>query len=348
MSGLHDAGRELMPTGTNIVKWLTAGGGLATGGATGPEGSSRRRAVVGPGEPGGRTEEVIANLAVRQHGVVTRRQLIRSGLTRHAIEHRILTGRLRRVHAGVYGVGPILSPRIREMAAVLACEGSVVSHRSAAAMHGIVRPRGVEEPVDLTHVRRLCRRPGIRMHRARLAGDEIARVDSVPTTVPARTLLDLSVAASAREIERALATAEREFPDVRSELSALVERYARMAGARLLRELLGRSAAASFTRSEAEERLLELIRAGGLPDPETNVIVLGYEIDCYWRRARLVVEVDGYEFHRSARAFIGDRKRDSALVAAGIRVLRLSWQQIVNERERTLVQLAQALVQDVG
>jgi len=66
-------------------------------------------------------------------------------------------------------------------------------------------------------------------------------------------------------------------------------------------------------------------------------------VDCYWRKARLVVEVDGHAFHTSRPAFLRDHQRDAALAAAGIHVLRLTWHQIEREKEKTLVQLAQAL-----
>ena len=175
-----------------------------------------------------------------------------------------------------------------------------------------------------------------------LADDEITSIDGLPVTTPARTLLDLAALATAG-VDRALAAAEHRFPDIRDELMKLLERYQTGKGTRALRALITDPDARSFMRSKAEERLRELIKAGGLARPETNVDVCGYEVDCYWRRARLIVEVDGYEFHRSKSAFVRDRKRDSALAAAGIRVLRLSWQQLTQDRDRTLVELALAL-----
>ena len=90
--------------------------------------------------------------------------------------------------------------------------------------------------------------------------------------------------------------------------------------------------------------MLELVRAAGLPRPEMNVMLHGHEVDFLWRDARLVVEVDGYAFHGSRRAFVRDRRRDSVIIAAGMRVLRLTWRQLTRERDRTLAQLAQALV----
>jgi very-short-patch-repair endonuclease len=308
------------------------------------EGGVRSRS--GGAEPGSTpacADQIIFEIAEGQHGLITRRQLLRGGLSRHIVEHRLRTARLRAVHAGVYRVGPVVSRCAREMAAVLACEGSVLSHRSVAPLWRLAGPRDAREPVELTHADRQSRRPGIRMYRSSLATDEITSIDCIPVTSVARTLLDLSRVSSPREIERALAFADREHPAYREELLLLVDRYRSRSGVRRLRQLLASPTSAALTRSEAEDRLLDLIRSGGLPAPRTNVVVHGFQVDCYWKDARLVVEVDGYAWHGSARAFVRDRKRDAALAAAGVQVLRLSWQQLTGERDRTLVQLTRAL-----
>jgi very-short-patch-repair endonuclease len=165
----------------------------------------------------------------------------------------------------------------------------------------------------------------------------------VPVTSAARTIFDLSCVAGPRELEQAVAIAERERLATRDELLAVLDRYAGRAGSRRLRGLLERSAPPALTRSKAEDLLLGLIRDAGLPEPEVNVRLHGYEVDFLWRSARLAIEVDGYAYHSSAHAFVRDRKRGSALAAAGIHVVRLSWYQIADEPRKTLVQLAQAL-----
>jgi very-short-patch-repair endonuclease len=202
------------------------------------------------------------------------------------------------------------------------------------------------EPVDVTLPcgRHCGQRPGIRAHRSDLANDEIARLDGIPITSAARTLLDLSSVATPRELERALAFAERERLVTRALVLSLLNRYPGRRGTRRLRALLDDSATPAFTRSPAEEQLLELIRRSGLPEPEMNIMLYGQEVDCFWRNARLVIEVDGYAYHSSAPAFVTDRQRDSAFAAAGIQVVRLTWQQITEESHRTVVQLAQALL----
>jgi very-short-patch-repair endonuclease len=96
----------------------------------------------------------------------------------------------------------------------------------------------------------------------------------------------------------------------------------------------------TLTRSEAEERLLALVRAARLPPPELNVRVRGHEVDLLWREARLVVEVDGYAYHSGRAAFERDRLRDAELQAKGFTVMRVTWKQIVSEPEALLVRLA--------
>jgi very-short-patch-repair endonuclease len=284
--------------------------------------------------------EVLAELASGQHGVVKRRQLLAAGVSRDVIDGGLHRRELRTVHTGVYQVGPIAGRWAREVAAVLACDG-VVSHRSAAAMRQLVGTWEGPVEISIAPGRRVVR-PEIRVYRSLLAPGDVEDLEGVPVTTLPRTLFDFAAVATTRELERALAAGERADAKLRMLLQRLLARHPTRRGTRILRELLRRGAP-PLTRSEAEELLLELIRSAGLPEPEFNVMVHGYEVDCFWRAARLVVEVDGFAWHGSRGAYVRDRQRDSALAAAGIQVLRLSWQQLTQERDRTLVQLAQAI-----
>jgi very-short-patch-repair endonuclease len=89
--------------------------------------------------------------------------------------------------------------------------------------------------------------------------------------------------------------------------------------------------------------MLDLVRRGGLPEPLTKGRVAGHEVDLLWRSAGLVVEVDGYAWHRGRRAFERDRLRDAELQAAGLRVLRVTWRRIRDQPEALLVTLTRAL-----
>lgn len=295
-------------------------------------------------------DDAILALAIGQHGVVTRRQLVDAGLTRGMVGSRLATGRLRLLHRGVYLLGNLKGPlepgRAREMAAVLACgPDAVVSHRSAAGLWGVLPQPDPPAPVEVTvPARSGNRRPGIRARRsADLPAHEITRLDGVPVTTPARTLRDLSLVVGARDLERAAARLERRGLIGSAGLRGLTALHRGRRGARLLRAAVSDGSGVALTRSAAEERFLDMVRRGGLPRPRTNVVVDGHEVDFLWPREKLVVEVDGFAFHASRRSFESDRRRDAELAAAGMRVVRVTWRQIVGESHGTLVRLAQAL-----
>jgi very-short-patch-repair endonuclease len=291
-------------------------------------------------------DAVIDELAAGQHGVVARAQLCAAGLSARAIDRRVASGRLKVMHRGVYRVGPVPGLRAREMAALLACgAAAVVSHRSAGSVWQILPPRPPQEAVDITVPGIVRRRlSGIRSHRVRtLAPDEVVRVDGVPFTSPGRTLLDLANVLGQGELERAAAQAERLDLITPASVRTLLTAHARHPGSRILWRLFDADSRPAFTRSEAEAQLLGLIRKARLRAPETNVRLSGYEVDFLWAVEKLVVEVDGYAHHSSAGAFARDRRRDATLTAAGFRVVRVTWWDIVNEPEATLVNLEQSL-----
>ena len=291
---------------------------------------------------------IMRSLAARQHGVVARAQLLEAGVAAHIIDHRLARGCIDAVHRGVYRVGPAALPHERELAAVLACGGSaVLSHRSAALLCGLLPDSLGGGPVDVTspggHRTAL---QGVRVHRVScLPADEVTLVEAIPVTVPARTLLDLAGQSGVRELEQAVAQAERAGLAARAELARLATRHPHRPGMRAIRRLLAAGAEPAFTRSEAENRFLALIRKAQLPAPATNAALRGYEVDFLWRAEGLVVEIDGFAFHASSAAFERDRRRDAVLAAAGLRVMRITWRQVSAEPEALLVRLAQALVQ---
>jgi very-short-patch-repair endonuclease len=98
-----------------------------------------------------------------------------------------------------------------------------------------------------------------------------------------------------------------------------------------LRRVLAEGVEPLLTRSELERLFLELCRDADLPVPSVNAVVLGYEVDAVWPHRKLVVELDGYGFHRSRAAFERDRARDAALQVAGYRVLRVTDRRLAGE-----------------
>lgn len=295
----------------------------------------------------------IARLAERQYGVVSRRQLLDLGLSRHAIAHRIEAGRLYRLHSGVYAVGHRSVPKEgRWMAGVLAGgEGAVLSHRSAAALWGWRAATPNRAEITSPHSTRSSQT--LLRHCADLPRDEMTVRHGIPVTTVSRTLLDLAAVVSTTEFERAVREAEfLRLPD-RPPLAELLDRHPRRPGTRAVRITLERLSrlAPGASRSSLEDRFLRFAVRAELPMPETNVAIrIGdrtYEADCLWREQRLILELDGHEAHGTRSAFESDRERDRRLQAAGWTVIRVTHRHLGESKAlaadiRSLLQPARA------
>jgi predicted transcriptional regulator of viral defense system len=291
----------------------------------------------------------LARRAASQHGVVSRGQLVRLGIRGSGIERRVARGRLHRLHPGVFAVGLPHPPRDGLLlAAVMAAgPGAAVSHVDAAAAWGLMDPRSGR--VHVTTPRRSRTGPaGIRLHRVRrLHHDDVTSIRCIPVTTVGRTAVDLSDVLGTRGLARVL----READYLRLlDLNAVDAAMARAHGRRRLANLtaaLEIHRPATVLRSELEHRFLALCRPARVPEPEMNVTIrVGgrpYEVDCLWRRQRLVVELDGAAAHATRRAFESDRQRDAALVAAGFRSLRYTWRRVAREPEAVMREVRCAL-----
>lgn len=219
----------------------------------------------------------VARIAAQQHGVVSMSQLRCAGLNRNAVTRRAQGGRLHSVHRGIYAVGHIaLTYRGRCMAAILACgKGAAVSHRSAAALWGLLphKPGPIHVSVPSGSGRE--KRKGIRVHRRQaLSTALITNRYGIRVTTPAQTIADIEREVPAAELRRAI-------------------RQAEVLGLRI-----GFGKPSDRTRSELEHLFLDLCRRHRLPMPEVNVRIGRHLVDFLWREQRLVVETDGYRYHR--------------------------------------------------
>jgi very-short-patch-repair endonuclease len=188
------------------------------------------------------------------------------------------------------------------------------------------------------------RRPGIVFHRVTsVRGDERTVLDGIPITTPARTLVDVACSLGRREVELALATAEREGLISGEELTRLPGRYPRRPGMTMLRELIQDQNGPDFTESEAERLCIELLRSAGLPRPHANVMIGPYRLDLFWPDLGVAIEIDGRAYHGSRSRFEGDRHKDNWLRSRGIEVIRLTWRQITRKPTETAVLVGQAL-----
>jgi hypothetical protein len=271
-------------------------------------------------------------LARRQHGVLSRGDLLELGFSPEAIKHRVQRARLHPVARGIYAVGrPQLSREGRWMAAILACgDGAALSHRSAAALWGIgTELRGV---VDIS-VRRRCthRRPGLQVRsRPSLAAEDLTTHHGIPLTLPVLTLIDLATELTPNRLERAVNEADkRDLVDPEALRSAL-DAYAGQPGVRPLRTLLDRH---TFLLSDSDLEILfrPIAARAGLPSPLSKQIVNGFEVDFHFPQLGLVIETDGWRYHRTPATQSKDAKRDQIHTASGLTPLRFSHYQIAHE-----------------
>ena len=280
-------------------------------------------------------------MAERQHGLVTLPQLQLLGLGRSGVSRRTSSGRLHRVHRGVYAVGrPQLTQRGDWMAAVLAYgPRAVLSHRSGAGLAGL-RPDN-RAKVEITLPSPSARsRPTIDVHTSlTLEATDITTVDGIPCTTVARTLVDLGDVVSREAVERAVNRAEVLRPfDGRAVREAL-ERAGPRRGAGILRAVLDDYTQPALTRKGVEERFLALCQTASLPSPAVNEWIafddgVSYKADFLWGEEKLIAETDGRDVHTTCKAFEHDRLRDQRLTLAGYTVVRFTWRQVVHEPER--------------
>ena len=277
-------------------------------------------------------------LARRQHGVVTRAQLLDLGFATDAIQHRISRGRLHPILQGVYAVGRREVGRHGVwMAATLGCgPGAALSHETAFALLAI-RPsssRGIEISVP---ARRAPRRPGIVVHRR--ANLDVIRHLGIPVTTPVSTLIDLATRLTGEALERAVNQADACDLADPEELRAALDRVPARPGVAVLRRLLDRHTF-TLTDSVLEQRVLALARRSGLPLPQTRRFENSFRVDFIWPELGLVVEADSLRYHRTPAQQARDRLRDQAHTAAGLTTLRFTHAQVFHEPEHVAATLA--------
>ena len=288
-------------------------------------------------------DKAIAALARTQHGYITRWQLLDIGLGPDEIKYRIKTGSLIPVYRGVYAVGHMpLGMEARAHAAVLACgTGAVLSHGSAASLWKYIGDWSLPLEVIAKCDRR---RPGICVHRATtLTRKDITRQLGVPVTSPARTALDMTPRLGDRQLRRFMRDARLTHTLNLSDLAELLDRHPRHPATKRLEPFLDPRKAGGPTRSEFEDAFIEFAREYGLPAPITNTHVHGYEVDALFAAERVIVELDGAEFHLDRYAFESDRDRDAHLLAAGYVTIRITWERLTEQPAREAARLKKIL-----
>jgi very-short-patch-repair endonuclease len=290
-------------------------------------------------------------LATRQHGVVSTRQLALVGYTRSSASKANKVHRLDRIHRGVYAVGHRrLTWHGRCMAALLASEAMasrslpsvVASHYSAAWLWGISRSRPTR--FDVTAPTRRRGKREFRVHFALLAHQDRGVCEGIPVTSLPRTLLDLAATSRPGQLDRYLERAEeRKLLDLRAVEATLGRAGGHRGRGRLRRALAIYRPEPAFTRSSLERRFLKLVRQAGLPIPSTNFAIGAHELDAYWEPERFAVELDVYETHGTRAAFERDRLRQEDLKLAGIEMIRVTGPRLDREPDAVMGRVATLL-----
>lgn len=238
-----------------------------------------------------------------------------------------------------------LSEHGNALASVLACgAGALLSHYSAGWLWGIAKVPAAPFHVT-TSVWRMPRPPLCLHQSPGLANADRALREGIPVTSLPRTFLDLAATVRFDWLERMVERSEElglfDLPAVEDLLARTVGHH----GHKRLRRAIALYEPTSFTRSGLEKRFLELVIQAGLPQPHTNYVEHGFELDCYWPEHRFAVELDLFETHGTRAAFERDRMRQEDLLLVGIGMTRVTGPRLEREPDEVIRRVARLLEQ---
>jgi very-short-patch-repair endonuclease len=290
-------------------------------------------------------ERKLAAIAAASHGVVTRAEVLRAGITERELKRRVAKGTLVPVHRGVYRVGHAApSLEARYMAAVKACgERSLLAGRAAAHLLGLLkRPPSMPEVLTATQ-----RRPqGVVIHRVRrLDPPDATEWRGVPVTNAPRTLVDLAAVLDPPDLARAFHEAVVRHHIKPEGVERVLRRRHNWPGARELRRVIWGNEPVSLSRLESS--FIAVLRRARLPLPETNQLAGGHYVDCRWPEHRLTVELDSYAYHGTRHAWERDIDRERQARARGDEFGRYTWRDVAEDPEPMLKDLRALLTRQL-
>lgn len=291
----------------------------------------------------------VRDLAEEQHGLITTAQLAWAGVPPATCRRWCLEDVLVRLAPRVYLVPELLDDRSHLAAVCLSSPWAVASHRAAALLWGL---DGIDaDLVEVSVPHGVTLRRGV-VHRTNdLADFEVVEREGIRCTDPTRTLLDLGGVIDEDSLERALESALRRrltsVPRLQWRLGEL-SRPGRPGPAPLRRVLVRRPRGAPPTESDLETRFLQVLRAAGVLQPVRQHRVKlpdggSVRLDFAYPDKVLFIETDGYDPHRSRRAFVRDRRRENQVVLLGWKPLRFTWVDVVHRPEQVADEVATAL-----
>lgn len=268
------------------------------------------------------------------HGVITRAEMLTTGISRSEIDWALRRGSLLRDQRGLYAVADVPATELRRARAAVQSVGpaaqAVASHDTAARLHGINTVR--REPFEHVTIPRGTRRPQrppLWLHAHDLSHDDVTVVDGIPTTTVARTLLDLLLRADRLTAIWACESALRDGLLSPNELGLSVERGARRRGIKRARRRHNEINPLSESPLETGVRLVfdDFL----LPAPTLQVPItrsdgsVMYRLDMGYEQRKVGIECDGRMVHEQPIAVLADRERQNAILNAGWRLLRFTW-----------------------
>lgn len=282
----------------------------------------------------------IRNLALSQEGVFARWQLRDPQVPFPNALDWAVRG-VRRVFPGVYvtGWGPV-TQRQHWRAATLTAPATALCTASAAGLHEIRPDPGLFVTVVRPGHRGATYSKGLRVSYSKTLASDLATVDGIPTTTVERTIIDLWPHLTGPDRSRMLREALRIEATDAVALLAAVHRHRRRRGARALRKEVQAQLHLPFARckSPAEAHGLVVLDAAGVEIPAVNEKIAGEEADFIWYALRLIIEIDGPQWHRFREE---DARKTAAWVAAGYTVRRISSDRVF-EAPAELLRLAPA------
>jgi predicted transcriptional regulator of viral defense system/very-short-patch-repair endonuclease len=284
----------------------------------------------------------VSERAARQHGVVAARQLYELGLTRWTVARWCRAGWLVRLYPAVYAFGhAALTLNGRRMAWALAAGPDAdLSHRTAGAHHGVFTDHGTR--IHVTTPRAGARGlPFFVAHQRRLHPQDRTELAGIPVTTLERTFIDIAATERPDRLAKAFERAEELNVLDLTKVRAACDRNRGQRGVGRVRALLEiyEPQDPRKIRSRFEQQMLKLLEHHGFPRPLVNLDLHGWEADLYWPQHARVVELDGWQGHRTKAAFERDHERDLRLEALGYGVGRISWLQFRTDRPAVLAAL---------